>query len=322
MAPKVSFIVPVFNGAPWIERALTSLQRQTYPDFEAVVVDDGSQDESFLQCQTFAQTDSRFSAYSIAHCGLSGARNFGLSKIKGEYIGFLDADDWFEENFTTQLLAAMQAQGADIASCNSVPAQAPRQNEGGLPKPPQVKYYTPEEYLTLEYREPTVNVRVGNRLYARHLFDHVTFPDGMLYEDVTTNYKLCRQCRTAVHVFAPLHNYFIGNESITRSPLYEKDFDLSRQWDQVCRMAKEDFPTLVPVVQAMQVTALRALADKYSQYGGDADMERTLVHAFRIALPQAMYSSEIPIAKKLRTLVGSISLSAYQVVTKLIRKGS
>lgn len=320
MTPTVSFIVPVFNGAPWVERALTSLQRQTYPDFEAIVVDDGSQDGSYLRCQAFAQTDSRFSIYSIAHCGLSGARNFGLSKIKGAYVGFLDADDWLEDDFTLLLLNAMQSQGADIVSCHSVPAQIPCRDVSGLSGMVQVQRYTPEEYLVLEYQDPMVNVRVGNRLYARRLFDHVTFPDGMLYEDVVTNYRLCRQCRAAVHVSAPLHNYFVGNESITRSPLREKDFDLLQQWDQVCQMAKEDIPMLVPVVQAMQLTALRALADKYSQYGGDADTERTLVHAFRKALPLTVRSRKIPMGKKLRTLAGSVSLPAYQAVTKFIRK--
>lgn len=322
MGPNVSFIVPVFNGAHWIERAMKSLQRQTYPDFEAVVVDDGSQDESFLRCQTFAQTDRRFSVYSIAHCGLSGARNFGLSKIQGAYVGFLDADDWLEENFTLLLLNAIQSQEAEIASCLSALAQAPRQNAGGLPGAIQAQCYAPVEYLALAYRNPAVNVRMGNRLYVRHLFDHVTFPDGMLYEDVVTNYKLCRQCRVVVHIPAPLHNYFIGNESITRSPLQEKDFDLPRQWEQVYRMAKEDFPALVPAVQAMQITALRALADKYSRYGGDAGAAKSLVHAFRKVLPQAVCSREIPAGKKLRTLAGSVSLPAYQAVTKLIRRDS
>lgn len=322
MVPVVSFIVPVFNGEPWIERALTSLQRQAHRDFEVIVVDDGSQDGSLLRCQMFAKTDSRFSVYSIAHCGLSSARNFGLSKVKGSYVGFLDADDWLEEEFTSLLLNEIQSQDADMASCNSVPARAPRRESGGEPGTVHVQRYTPEEYLALEYRDPMVNVRVGNRLYVRRLFNHVTFPDGMLYEDVSTNYSLCRQCRAAVHVSAPLHNYFVGNESITRSPLQEKDFDLPRQWEEVCQMAKEDFPALVPVVQAMQVTALRALADKYAQYGGDADTEKALVRSFRKALPQAMRSREIPIGKKLRTMAGSISLPAYQAVTRLIRRDS
>lgn len=320
MTPTVSFIVPVFNGEPWVERALMSLQRQTYPDFEAIVVDDGSQDGSRLRCQAFAQTDARFSIYPIVHCGLSGARNFGLSRIKGAYVGFLDADDWLEDDFTLLLLNAMQSQDADIASCQSVSAKAPRRDGSGLPKMAQMQRYTPDEYLVLEYQDPMVNVRVGNRLYVRRLFDHVAFPDGILYEDVVTNYRLCRQCRAAVHVSAPLHNYFVGNESITRSPLSEKDFDLLRQWDQVCQMTKEDFPVLVPIVQAMQVTALRALADKYSRYGGDADTERSLVRAFRKALPLTVYSRKIPMGKKLRTLAGSISLPTYQAVTKFIRK--
>lgn len=322
MEPVVSFIIPVFNGAPWVERSLSSLRRQIYPDFEAIVVDDGSQDSSLPRCEAFAQMDQRFSVYSIAHSGLSAARNFGLTKIRGAYVGFLDIDDWLEEDFTLLLLRAMQSHDADIASCVSVPAQDPRQDTGAPRRVAPARRYDPGEYLALEYREPTVNVRMGNRLYARHLFDQVTFPDGMLYEDVITNYRLCRQCRTAVHLSAPLHNYFVGNGSITRSPLQQKDFDLPRQWDQVYQMAKTDFPGLAPVVQAMQATALRALADKYLRYGGDAHAAKTLVQAFRESLPQSMRSGEIPTGKKLRMLAGGISLSAYRAATKLIRRDS
>jgi len=322
MKPVVSFIVPVFNGAPWVERSLSSLQRQTYPDFEAIVIDDGSQDDSLLRCEAFARTDQRFFVYSIAHGGLSTARNFGLTKIRGIYVGFLDIDDWLEEDFTLLLLNAMRTHQADIASCRSVPSRAPHRDAGKPTWTVRAQCYAPEEYLALEYRDPDVNVRMGNRLYARCLFDCVTFPDGILYEDVVTNYRLCRQCRTAVHIPLPLHNYFVGNGSITRSPLQQKDFDLPRQWDQVYQMAKTDFPVLAPVTQAMQATALRALADKYLQHGGDALAAKALVRAFRKKLPQTVHSREIPAGKKLRTLAGSISLPAYQAITKLIRRDS
>lgn len=322
MEPVVSFIVPVFNGAPWVERSLSSLQRQTYPDFEAVVVDDGSQDDSLLRCEAFARADQRFSVYSIAHGGLSTARNLGLTKIRGVYVGFLDIDDWLEEDFTLLLLNAMRTHQADIASCCSVPSRAFHHDAGRPPGTARARRYAPEEYLALEYRDPAVNVRMGNRLYVRRLFDRVTFPDGMLYEDVITNYRLCRQCRAAVHIPLPLHNYFVGNGSITRSPLQKKDFDLPRQWDQVYQMAKTDFPALAPVAQAMQATALRALADKYLQHGGDPLAAKALVRAFRKKLPQTVRSREIPVGKKLRTLAGSIGLPAYQAVTKFIRRDS
>lgn len=322
MRNLVSFIVPVYNGGAWIDRCLSSIQAQTYLDLEVLIVDDGSKDDSLAQCTAFAETDRRFRVYSIEHCGLSCARNYALSQANGDYIGFVDIDDWLENCFTEVLLDILMSQDAEVASCSCAPTSGSGEPVAGKPWPGLAKRFHAEDYLRLVYRDPTVNVCMGNKLYAQRLFKGVRFPESRLYEDVTTNYLLCRGCRGAAHLPIPLYHYFTANESITRSSLREQDLDLTFQWAQVYELAKNDFPGLASLVQDMQVMALRSLADKYLHHGGDAAVAKMLVHSFRASLPHIVSSREIPFGKKLRSLAGAVNLSLYQAVTDLIRRDS
>lgn len=319
MSPKITFIVPVYNGAAWVDRCLTSLCQQTFLNLEVIVVDDGSTDESAARALVFAQSDPRVSVWAIPHGGLSKARNFGITKAVGEYIGFLDIDDWLEKEFAQRLLETISLHKADLASCRSVPSRDTKAPECREDAPQDAgKLYSPSAYLALEYRDPEVNVRVGNKLYAKRLFSKIRFPEGEIYEDVVTNFALCRQCRAMAHLPAPMHHYFIGNQSITRSPLQAEDMILPKQWSRVRQMAQEDFPELLPLLDAMRVTALRMLAGKYIQYGGPDALAKELVQAFRRSLPAVLRSGEIPMDKKLRSLAAMLSLPLYGRVTDLL----
>lgn len=319
MKPKITFIVPVYNGAAWVDRCLASLRQQTFLYFEVIVVDDGSTDESAVRALRFAQLDSRFSVWMIPHAGVSRARNFGIEKAAGEHIGFLDADDWIEKEFAQRLLETLAFFKADIVSCRSIPSQdvtKPEYRERDFRE--SGKLYRPPEYLALEYRDPEVNVCVGNKLYARHLFSEVQFPEGEIYEDVVTNYMLCRQCRTIAHLPLPMHHYFTGNHSITRSPLQDKDMLLPKQWVRIRQMAQDEFPELIPLVDAMRITSLRMLAGKYVKYGGSDALAKELIRAFRQLLPIVFRSAEIPPDKKLRSFAAMLSLPLYGWLTDLI----
>lgn len=319
---KISFIVPIYNAHAYLNRCLDSLLSQTYLNIEILLIDDGSFDDSLSICQNYEHTEQRIIVYSKSHTGLSDTRNYGLDRATGEIIGFLDSDDWLEPQFTEILLSHMNAFDADICSCNSrsvqkIPADSPLAARS-FPAP---AIYTPEEYITLEYANNEVNVRVGNRLYRKRLFDDIRFPINRLYEDVLTNYLLCRQCSRMTHVHLPLHNYFVGNVSITRSPLSSKDLDLVEQCKQVYELACFDFPQMAPLFYARKLMALRSLANKYLSYGGDKEVCAMLVKQFRKEIWKTLLHREIPIQKKLRCLAGAVSIKAYACLTSHINQG-
>ena len=126
---KISVIVPVYNAEQWLREALESLQAQTYADFEAIMVDDGSTDGSGAICRAFHEADPRFRLISQPNAGLSAARNAGLDSAKGDWISFLDADDALPPDALAVMMDHALKSGAGIVTGNyirKVPTTMPK----------------------------------------------------------------------------------------------------------------------------------------------------------------------------------------------------
>ncbi len=113
----LSVVSPVYNGAKYLEPFLRSVQLQSFPHFELIMVDDGSTDSSIEIIKTYQKKDSRIHLIGQNHKGAGSARNFGLSRAKGQYIIFLDCDDWFSEDFFKTMIDRIEADQSDIAIC-------------------------------------------------------------------------------------------------------------------------------------------------------------------------------------------------------------
>lgn len=110
----VSIIIPVYNIEKYVEKCLNSLKRQTYNNFEAIIVDDGSTDSTGSICERISRNDERFKIFHKKNEGVSVARNFGLSKAKGLYIGFVDGDDYLDEDYLKILVGCMKRDNIDL----------------------------------------------------------------------------------------------------------------------------------------------------------------------------------------------------------------
>lgn len=106
--PKISIIVPVYNVEVYLHRCINSILSQTFPDFEVLLINDGSTDRSGMICDEFAKKDSRIRVFHKENGGVSSARNFGLENVKGEWISFVDADDWIESNYCDTLISVKE----------------------------------------------------------------------------------------------------------------------------------------------------------------------------------------------------------------------
>lgn len=118
MTPKISVIVPVYNTEKYLRRCVDSILAQTFTDFELLLIDDGSTDSSGAICDEYAQKDSRVRVFHKENGGVSSARNLGLNKAKGEYIAFVDGDDWISSDMYESLLNKIKNEEADIVYCD------------------------------------------------------------------------------------------------------------------------------------------------------------------------------------------------------------
>ena len=104
----ISIVIPIYNAEKYLEECLNSIKSQTYKNFEVIMVNDGSKDDSETICMNFLRSDSRFRYLKKANGGVSSARNLGLDNVKGDYITFIDADDWIDENHLELLINSIK----------------------------------------------------------------------------------------------------------------------------------------------------------------------------------------------------------------------
>ena len=116
--PLVSIIVPVYNGEIWLSLCIDSLTKQTYQNLDIILVDDGSVDKTESICKALAEKDNRINYIRKSNAGVSAARNTGLSHVKGEYVGFLDADDYLEEHIIERAVREITNSGSELAMWN------------------------------------------------------------------------------------------------------------------------------------------------------------------------------------------------------------
>lgn len=189
--PTISIIVPVYDVELYIQQCIDSIRRQTYPELEIILVDDGSPDNCGVICDENSARDSRITVLHKENGGLSSARNCGIEAAAGKYIAFVDGDDAIHPQYI-EILAGMCAQyGCDIAQCGFL---AVAEDSVKLPVNPCqfLDLYSGREALgKMCQRGEAVKYSVAwNKLYRRELFEDIRYPEGRIHEDEFITYRL------------------------------------------------------------------------------------------------------------------------------------
>lgn len=223
MEPLVSVIIPVYNVEKYVRKCLESVVDQSYRNLEIIIVDDGSTDGSGRICDEY-KADKRVRVIHQSNKGLSGARNSGIDSCTGSYILFIDGDDYVELNAVEVLLKACIAADADVACCGHYKVFADRADPHPLTK--EIRIYEGEE-LTLATMKGNCAHYAWEKLYKRVLFDECRFPEGMLFEDVATTWKILLKSNRVVCVPDVLFHYVYRKESLGNTKTMK---NLSDRW--------------------------------------------------------------------------------------------
>lgn len=198
---KISVVVPVYNAERYLEECVKSILQQTYTDFELFLVDDGSTDNSSFLCDCFSQEDARVHVLHKPNGGVSSARNQGISIAEGEYLSFVDADDWLEPNYLAEL--ANKIVDADLAVCSVEDRESWKLTEETVSMK-ELRAY-PSRYA----KHPYINYSV-NKLYRKAIIDtyQLTFPETMRRgEDAVFVASYLEHCRNASVSSKVLYHY-------------------------------------------------------------------------------------------------------------------
>ena len=232
-APLLSIIVPVYKVESYLPKCIDSILAQTFTDFELILVDDGSPDNCPALCDAAAAKDARIRVIHQKNGGLSAARNAGLDVARGEWIGFVDSDDYIAPEMYEALYKAVQSTGADLALCD----YAEVDETGALCPPMHIslaeQVFTGRELL--KNATDTMIQPAWNKLYRRAIFAQLRYPEGKLNEDLFLIPEVCLQIQKAVVVPKALYYYVQRGGSIMSGNKTLRHFDAAaaaqRYWE-------------------------------------------------------------------------------------------
>lgn len=239
MSNKISIIVPIYNTEQYLERCLQSLIQQDYKNIEIILVNDGSDDNSLAICNKYKNIDNRIIVIDKEHTGVSDTRNIGIKRATGDYIGFVDSDDYIDKDMFKKLINGAEKYKCEISMCDLIETYDIMMKL----KEYKLKYIQMDKKQALE--QLLYDKNIGNyvmvKLFKRELFDNILFPVGKLYEDIATTYKLFSRANNILYIPVPMYHYYQRCDSIVNnitresiqyyiSAVFERYYDLKNNY--------------------------------------------------------------------------------------------
>lgn len=214
MHDLISVIIPVYKVEKYLCRCVDSVLEQTYTNMEIILVDDGSPDNCPVMCDEYARQDSRVKVIHQENAGLSGARNAGIDMAQGQWLAFVDSDDYLAADFLERLYQACVDTGSSLSVCRWEYVRGETIPEHGTG---ETRVYTGREMLANLYvPDGAYFVVAWNKLYRKELFEDIRYPLGRIHEDEATTYRIYDKVKKAAYVDRSLYGYFVTPVSITR----------------------------------------------------------------------------------------------------------
>lgn len=242
---KISIIVPVYNVEAYLERCVESILKQTYTNLEILLVNDGSTDKSGELCDKLALRDHRIRAIHKENGGLSDARNRGIDEASSNLIGFIDSDDYIDEDMYETLYRQMVASKADLSMCGhyDVYHQIPEKQVAEI----KTWELMPEEAIKMVMEAKILSVTAVNKLYKKALFEQLRFRIGKIAEDAFIMVDLIHQCSKIVATNEKKYYYVHRENSITTQKFSLKFLNVIEAYEQNAKIISENYPDLYDV---------------------------------------------------------------------------
>ena len=254
MSKLVSILLPIYNMHKYLPDCMETLLNQTYEDIEIVLVDDGSCEECAQLCDSYKEKDHRVVVYHKTNGGISDARNFGVAKAKGEYITFVDPDDYVDRDYLMYLMNLMEKYHTKMAICqHRVVFKNGKCEDFGKDIADEV--ITNEACIERLLYHNDIDTACWAKVYHRSLFQNIEYPVGKLFEDMGTTYKLMLLCDQIAVGHESKYSYRVHSNSIVPSDFKTTKFHLLEMTDNCAKDVTELYPSLAIAAERRQVYA-------------------------------------------------------------------
>lgn len=250
--PLISVIIPVYKVEKYLEKCVDSVINQTYDNLEIILVDDGSPDNCPKMCDEYAKKDKRIKVIHKENGGLSDARNVGIKNSNGEYIGFVDSDDWVSKDMYKDLYNLIIKTQSDIAISEIIRTNDESVIINNIDE--IITEFNQKEYLKRYFKIgfQTTEYYAVNKLYKRNIIKEDQYPIGLTSEDVFGTYKAILNAKKIVKT-NKIHYFYRYNENSITGKFSKKDFDLLKIWDKVVEYTKKTAPQYIEYAQINRI---------------------------------------------------------------------
>lgn len=239
MKKLITIIVPIYNAEQYLDECIKSMVEQTYRDIEIILIDDGSRDKSGNICKAWAEKDSRITYIYQENRGVGAARNRGLREAHGEYLSFVDADDYICETFCQQMVDILLCKNADIVYCQRICLFEDGKSEVIGENSLRTCTWKNTEY---ECCDPKGHYVVYSAMYRREVLEGLFFPEDLYAGEDTVFFAMAvRNADVLTFYDAPLYHYRILEESSFHGSFNLKKYTAVEAWMRVCGVF-DDWP--------------------------------------------------------------------------------
>ena len=318
--PLISVIVPVYGVEKYIEKCLKSIVAQTYRNLEIIMVDDGTKDNSAKICEQYAKEDSRIKVYHKTNGGLSDARNYGIEHSNGEYITFIDSDDYIDIDYI-EFLYQLVEKGYKMSICS---LHVVYTSNGKIIDKGNGKevLLSGQECIEMMCYHQEVDTCAYAKLMHRSLFDNIRYPKGKIFEDIGTTYLLFDQCDQVICSFIPKYYYVIRENSIVTSKFNSQKLYMIEMTNKMADFVDKKYPNMKSATLRRRGYAYFSTLNQMLDVTEVAYVEKRkeIIKYLKKISPKVMKNSKTPFRDKIAYICLGLGFPIYKLFWKIYIK--
>ena len=318
--PLISIVLPIYNVEKYLSNCIESVLIQTYKNLEVILVDDGATDSCGKICDEYAKKDDRIVVYHKENGGLSDARNYGLERCKGEYITFIDSDDYVDSDYVMYLYSTLIKYKTKMSICqHKVHYDNGKIKNLGHEGDEKL---TSKECLERMLYHDVIDTSAWAKLYRTDLFDNVRYPKGKIFEDIGTTYKLMLTSEQIACGYEAKYHYIFHENSIVNSSFSVRKLDMIEMTDEMAENVLKIYPELYDAVVRRQIYArfstlnqmLDVRDEKHKKVRAD------IIRYLKTNSVNIMKNSKTPKRDKIASMLLKLGFPIYKTIYKVYVK--
>lgn len=316
----VSLIIPIYNQEKYLAECIESVINQDYKNIEIILVNDGSSDSSIDICRKYQEIDSRITIAEKENGGLSSARNYGLELASGEYISFVDSDDFISPTYVSNLYKAMTSTDSDISMCGYI--KFSKKEDINFIQNVQIEEFSPRDALKkilYQKNQTYFSVSVCNKLFRRYIFDNIRFPEGKTYEDVAIITDLIEKSKKVSCIYSCDYYYRINPMSITNIKFSKKNMDVIYFTERIIDYFKDDYEFQMAAISMFFRRNIEMLSKYYVAKYNDNEIKNILKTNIKKYRKKILFDRNSKMSSKISAFISYFSIKFVVIMRNLLK---